>query len=1108
MAVAVHPPLSRGSQRAVSAASSAPASVSSATTSVGSHASTSNTASAPATLVSDRPLNQASPPPPLPFGTAAPTGLTRASTVSTVPQNGVNPPQTTANTMDRRYTRVHTPAHMRPQQFHAPPHTHRGEENGNSNGNVGSGSGSPLASTAAPHAFAATYASLPFFQRVTDAAPTPQSSPDAPLAAASTASAIAQDEESSLLPLQDVTPITDADDSQQESQLLSKLRATAESGCDSGQYSHHQETADHDVSAGATPAFSSETANTAPLQSPPFTGAHNAFVAGCTPPWSTLPYVQPQPCPMVRVLAHQQSVLFPCECNASQCVAAKPFSRSTSPSDTARLCGTPGGLSTSQSVTMCSTGQRRSRGAVSVAATNGTAMSSACPLTSPESVSVHLSGIYASPPPSSSQAYANGHDQCCSPFPVPGSSRRRCHKTGTAASSPSAYAHVPHQHHLFLQHYSVDGVSGYGSRRGPLLSSSPNLTVTPLPMWTSVPEAACATTTATAVAGQGRTSAPAVTSTAQGASGGASDFSAIARGLSGVALEKQLLHASKGELAQILLELASCNPEASRFIHSKAFFFAFRHEHGGGSVEACKECPAATPATTAAAAAAAAAANKNGQHYALHGGLGSDFTSKTVDTPDGDRSCEQSGALKRPVTGAAALGGAEAAHDHVIARCIFPVEAADDENGDGDGDDSVAKIEHSDPTVAKGAANATMPRCCLYPEDRAFSAELHPCLRWYGACRNATSCVYANVPRNLCLSWIRGSCMADTGCSGVHRLPSPCPPEIRRIYELNHGLARRDTPANACAVGVSLGHFLPIPPPFPVCTSKVRAPLANGSVAAALSTNPNANAPATELAEACAAANEALGMCAAMAEGLGEKVVVHTPTDQSIHKDTFLGGGSTPHRHPHGRDVELCISAMTMSERRGGAHTMTAGDASLWDLSDAAITTNACGPVDHEMLQYTGGILGAGASAGAAAAAVPPCLFDADVRPGGRRGGVVSSAANSRCSTAEGFDSRTNSVNRYLGPQFDRAATAVPHCNDGRPDSAAMGGAMQEQKPDPKKSIKSICDCVCEAKEPLQVVPVRPAGGAAGALIDVDDEGDFSAPAAGTRTRMQSPLYQ
>ncbi|CAG9573932.1 glucoamylase-like protein [Leishmania major strain Friedlin] len=1107
MAVAVHPPLSRGSQRAVSTAASEPASVSSATTSVASRASTSNTASAPATLVSDRPLNQSSPPPPLPFGTAAPTGPTRASTVSTVPQNGVNPRQTTANTADRRSTRVHTPAHMRPQQFHAPPHTHRGDGNGNTNGNGGSSSGGPLASTAVPHAFAATYASSPFFQRVTDTAPMPQSSPDAPRAAASTASANAKDEENSMLQLQDVTPITNAGDSKQESQLLSQLRATAESGCDSGHYSHRQETADHDGSAGVTPAVSSATANTAPLQSSPFTGAHNAFVAGGIPPWSTLPYAQPQPCPMVRVLAHQQSVFFPCECNTSQCMAAKPFSQSTSPSDTARLCGTPGGLSTSQSVTMCSTGQRRSRGAVSVAAANGTAMSSACPLTSPESVSGHLSGIYASPPPSSSQAYASGRDQCCSPLPTPGSTRRRCQKTGTAVISSPAYAHVPHQHHLFLQHYGVDGVSGYGSRGGPLMPSSPNLTVTPLSMWASVPEAACAATTAMAAADQGRTSASAGTSTAQGASGGASDFSAIARGLSGVALQKQLLYASKGELTRILLELASCNPEASRFIHSKAFFFAFRHEHGGEAVEACEECPAATPVTTAAAAAA----NKNGQHYALHGGLGSGFTSRTVDTPERDRSFEQSGVLKRPVAGAGTLSGAAAAYDHVIARCIFPVEAADDEDGDGDGagDDSVAKIEHSDPTVTKGAANATMPRRCLYPEDRAFSAELHPCLRWYGACRNATSCVYANVPRNVCLSWIRGSCMADTGCSGVHRLPSPCPPEIRRIYELNHGLARRDTPVNACAARVSLGHSLPIPPPFPGCTAQARAPLANGSVAAALPTNPNANAPAAELAEACAGANEALGMCAVMMEGLGgEKVVVHTPTDQSIHKDTFLGGGSTPRRHPHGRDVELCISAMTMMERCGGAHTMTAGDASLWDLSNAAITRNVCGPVDHEMLQYTGGILGADASAGAAAAAAPPCLFGAGVRPGGQRSGVVSSAGNSRCSTAEGCDSRTNSVSRYLGPQFDRAATAVLHRDDGRADSAAMSWATQEQQPDPKKSIKSICGCVCEANEPLQVVPVRPAGGVAGALIDVDDECDFSAPAAGTRTRMQSPLYQ
>ncbi|GET88533.1 glucoamylase-like protein [Leishmania tarentolae] len=1082
IAVAVHPPLSRGSKRFVSAAASAPASFPSATTSVASHASTSNTAAAPATLVSEHFSNQIALPLPLPVGMAGRTGRNRASTVSTVLQNGVNPPHTTVGISGTRSTRVDTPVHMSPQKLHAVPHISRGEGK-SSSGNGGSGSASPLACIETHHAFAAAYASSPFFQRVTDAASTPQSSPDAPRPAASTASAIAEDKNNSLLQLQDVTPIPNAGDSQQGFQLLGQPRATAESGGESGQDSYRRDTANEDGSAGATPAVFSSPANAAPLQRSPFTGADNAFVAGGTPPWGMLPYVQSTPYPIGRALPHEQPVLFHRECNGNQDVAAKPFSRAASPSYTAQLSDTPGGLSTLPNGNMYSTGQRRNCSAVSRTATNSTVMSSAYPLTSPGSVSGHFSGIYASTPSSSSQAYANGRDQCSSRL-TPGSSTQSCQKVVTSDSAPSAYAHVPNQQHLFLQKYYVDEVSGYDTHGSSLPSS--NLTV---------PASACAAATAVVAAGQGLRSVSASASTAQVAAGGGSDFQCIARGLPGVTLEKQLLYASKGELAQLLLELASCNPDASRFIHSKAFFFVFRHEHRGEAVETCETCLEETPVMTAAAAAV----NQNRQHYAADDGLGGGFTSKTAGIPNGDRSCEQSGVLKPPVTGTAT-------HDHVIARCIFPVEAADDE--DGDGDDSLTKIEHCDPTVTKGSAHATMPRRCLSAKDRRFSAELHPCLRWYGACRNATSCVYTTVPRNVCLRWILGSCSAGSECSGVHRLPFSCSPEVRRIYELNHGLARRDTPANMCASGVSLGHLLPIPPPFPACTLQARAPSANGSVAAASPTNLNENAPTPELSETCAGANKALGMRAAVMEGLEEKGVVHTPTDQPIQKDTFLRAGSTPHRHSQGRCVELCIPSMRMSEGCGSTPARTNGDTLLSDFSDAAITANACGPVDHEMPQYTGGVLFPGASATAASAAAPKRLGEAGVSSGSRMSGRVSSAGNSRCSTAEGFDSRTNSVSRYLGPQFDRAATAVPHCDDGRPANVAMGWAMQEPQPNPRKIIKSICGSVCDANDSLHVVPICPTGGSEGALIDVDDECDFSAPAAGTRTRMQSPMFQ
>nr|CAJ2473331.1 unnamed protein product [Leishmania braziliensis] len=1086
-AVAVHPPLPRGAQRAISGAAPAHTSGSSATASVTSHTSTKSTAPASAILTSYQPLNQGSVPLPRSFMTAAPAGPSHTSALFAVQQNGCHPPKPAVNTVERRSTRDSAPAPKHVQPFQALPHTQRGE--GTHNGSGGSSSGGVLTSAATPYPFPATYASSPFFQRVDDTAPPPQSLSDVPHAAASMVRVTAQDDENPMLQLQDITPITNTGDSRQESQLLSHSRAAPQMGGDSGLFTYDHETANRDGGAGATPAVSFVTAGVAAGGPLPFPGVGNAVITGDAPPWSTLPHTQPPLCSATQVLSRQQPMFSPCERIINQSVSAEPFSKSASPSDTARLPGTPGGLSTSQSVTMCSTGKRRRRGGVSATAAHNTAMSSTGPLTSPESVSRHFSAIYASSPPSSS-AYASGRDQCSSTLLTPGSNGPSFQTAFTASSSPSAYACAPQQYHLPCQQYPIDG---FGDHGGPFPPS--HLTATPLSTWAPGPGAACATTMAMTV-GQVQGSASATAISAQDTAGGTPALSAIARSASGVSLEKRLLHASRAELTQVLLELARCNWEASRFIHSKAFFFAFRHKHGGEAVESCEGCAAAASATTARGAAA----GKNGEHHAYQDGLGSGALSKGVDMPNGDRPREQSDVLKQPAAEAATLSSAAAVNDHIIARCIFPMEAADDE--DGDGDDSSAMVGHPDPTVTEGGtADATMPQRHPCSEDRAFSTELHPCLRWYGACRNTTSCIYANVPRNVCLNWIRGSCMTNTECNGVHRLPSPCPPEIRRIYELNHGLACRGTPAIAYAIGASFGHALPIPPPFPPCISPAPAPFSSGSVAAAAPENSNADALAAELAENCAGANAAFVMCGGMTEELGESEgVVHTPKNQSIQKDTFLGGDSTPHRRQQGCDVEQSISSTTTLEKCGANHATTTGDASLWDSYGAATKANAGGPVDHEMMQYTDSILGAGA-------ADPPCFFYGGVPLGSRKGGMVSSAGSSRCSTAEGCESRLDSVSRYLGPQLDRAATTVPHCDDGWPDSAVIGSASQQQQAD-AKSINSICRCIFEAKGPFHVVPARHAGDMTGTLADAEDECDFSVPTAGTRTRVQSPLYR
>ncbi|KAG5479066.1 hypothetical protein LSCM1_02910 [Leishmania martiniquensis] len=1093
IAVAVHPQFSRVSQRALGAAAPAPPSVSAATASVASHASANSTASTTATQASDQPLDEGLPAPLPPPVMDVHTASTGGSVAFAMLRSVSDTPQPTPNTAVRRATRAGAPTHIIPQQLQAPLRSGRVEGNSSCSCRAGSVSGSPLASVETPHNLPGTYASSPFFQRALDGAPTSESSLGAPRAAAAAVSAVAEDDqESSMLQLQDVTPITNAGDSQQESQLLSHPRTTAQSLGGIGQYSYSDGTADHD--AGAMPSVLSPMVTNAPSRALPLVGDYSAAAAGNALPWGTLPHTHPPPCPASRVLSGQQVMLSPCVCNISQGALAKLPSQSASLSDMAQLSGTPGGLSTSQSVTMCSTGPQRNRGLVSVAADKCRSMSSAGHSTSPESSCTHVSGICTSLPPLPSQTHISLRDQSSSSLLTSGGNGRSCRTTTTAGSSPCTSAHMSHPQ------CRVGGVGGYGTHSGRLPSSSSNPTVTPLSIWTSGRVAASAATTAAMTAGQGRTSALPTASTAPGAAGGGSSFSTLTSGPPGLALEKQLLYARKGDLAQILVELASCNPEASRFIHSKALFFAFRRGYGGEAVDAREARPAASLVTRSATAGA----DKNAWQQARHRGSGASGIPKAVGVPNGDRPRQESCVLKHAAADSIMLSGAAAVHDHNIARCIFPVEVADDE--DCDCADSPAGARRSHPAGVKGAATATVPEDLHCPEGRAFSTELHPCLRWYGACRNATSCAYASVPRNVCLNWIRGSCMARTECSGVHRLPSPCPPEVRRIYELNHGLVRRETPVTASAPRVSVGHALPIPPPFPVSSGEARGPFVGGSAATASPASSNADAAATERAGYCAGAGEALAVCPAVTEEPDEaSAAVRTPTNQSICKDTFPGGGSTPHRHSYGRDAEICVSTMAM-ERGGGADTVAVGVVSSSDSSHMDPAMKAEEPVDHEMLQYTGGILSTDAGAGTAAVIIPPCLCSVSVPMGGLGSGMASSTGSSRCSTAEGGSSCANSVSRYLGPEFDRAATAVPERDDGRPGSAVMGLSAQPL-PTNVKSIRSICGCVRDGKETLEVIPARPEGDLAGALADVDDECDLSAPAAGTRTRMQSPRY-
>ncbi|CAD2218379.1 hypothetical protein, conserved [Angomonas deanei] len=218
-------------------------------------------------------------------------------------------------------------------------------------------------------------------------------------------------------------------------------------------------------------------------------------------------------------------------------------------------------------------------------------------------------------------------------------------------------------------------------------------------------------------------------------------------GLSGMALEKQLMQATKEELVQILLELGSCNANASSFIQSKARFFSFRH--GDASMLQSEGCD----------------------------GPDSDLPSSTLKEEEGVSTrralqlhdCSVLSASGRPT----------------------PKRLTADPN-------SLSTKELPNKTSATPVKQTPSPRKSnaatpsQRPDSKPFSEETHPCLRWYGACRNPTSCVFSSAPQNLCLNWVRGSCAAGMDCSGVHRMPTPCSKELTRLYELSHGQLRRD----------------------------------------------------------------------------------------------------------------------------------------------------------------------------------------------------------------------------------------------------------------------------------------------------------------------------
>lgn len=827
-------------------------------------------------------------------------------------------------------------------------------------------SNSPLASAATPH-IAPAYAGSPFFQRVAEVAAPPAAAtagaaaavPNVPATAgtANTTNSVERGEQEDCSLLQEVTPITrgGGDSWRHDSQLLSQSRgdagsATATSGVEylSG-------------CANPTTAATLPTGGVSQLLLPPPPPMPSAAPAAASQPSSmhafgygsaaSLPWDATNNRGGVQSSPYPQAPYYPpgytpVNGNGSQ---RKPFNATPpfTPGNGTHLSASPGGLTGSRNTTL----QMAHHPQSSLQPSCGMEVAAGNgPAAAAGAAAMYAKSSYLYEHPSMREAAVVGDSS--SYFPQ--QQHQQQHLGGIAFQSPTS---TPMLRSGNMRVDSVQYTNG---------SSPINTTTTP--------------------------------------------STAIATGLSGVALEKQLLHASKEELVQILLELGSCNTDASRFIDAKAFFFAFRHEHARLPTPA--PITAAAMATNPTNSAAALGAIQNCKSF------GADVV------PASEKAQQQrqggSGVEAAPFSTG---GSTTSSNSRGIARCIFPAEAADDEDETEDAALTVAR-----PTLTAAAPpSALPPQRRLRPEERDFSMDVHPCLRWYGACRNATSCVYASLPRNLCLNWVRGACMAHAECGGVHRLPQPCPPEIQRIYLLHHGVAR-------CGAGETL-----------------RALSAHHSLA------PAAAQQKTQPQHRYLGREEAVTNVPATSP--------HTPEEQSIHKDAIVGGDSTPHRHPADRPT-------------------------VWSSADVFVDDD---DVADEAFGFD--------------AAAHAYLRDVHV-------GSAASPLGSSCSTLEDC-ATADPVNRCLCADFDSAASPTEPLS-----TVASGGGQQEGnatlaacagRRSPVLELPAS-PLVCEVKEPLRVAPLRSVATAVQRLHGAEevphqqeDCDDFSAPAAGTRTRVQSP---
>ncbi|KPA85670.1 glucoamylase-like protein [Leptomonas pyrrhocoris] len=1048
-AVAVHPPLSRSSKRAAMAPAPTARFISSPTpSSASSHstATTTTTTGAGATAgipfasghrhsLSSEPEGQSPrslpPPPPLTALRQASNGDTAYSTASATatPNRNTPQPHNAAAVVPPQPSHIYTTPHARLNQTgnKTKAKTLSQSQLQSQRGGTNSSS-SPVNSAGGPH-IPSAYAASPFFQRVKDitftttatspveracdngaAHPATQALEDTPHV-----STREEAEDSALL--QGVTPITNGGGSwRHDSQLRSQPRETMEaSAAQAASGADYFSSLDHKLCGGdpyVDPSASLLPLPVSQLQPPPSmsmplpsavavsqamrvfttTGSnssspHPADGGAVACSWDAAARSAFAP----KASSLQQALYYPpgyaAESGAAPCMGfTSPF---TPPGgDVSRLSASPGGLSGSHNATMNTTALHQS-GMTSAIAMMPT------PAMVMEVGSATMDGAGAAAA-AASYLLQSSHPS-----------------NGSGGVSPYFHNGVP-MGEAVHGGASPPGFASHAQQQRQRQSSYHSHTASPSP-------------TCSAVMQRGSTCSPAGFGPVPTVSGTttATTTAAIASGLSGVALERQLLHASKEELVQILLELGSCNPEASRFIDAKAFFFAFRHEHSRETTPAAAvDKPSGTlPMNTNSCSA----------------------ESKGEGEEQPRRKSVSEGAVKALL--AVTAGEGTKSGNRSIARCIFPAEAAEDDEADGEGDDSTNKVSGTGTHAIEslkpaGGSGGNLSWRRVRPEERPFCTDVHPCLRWYGACRNATSCAYASLPRNLCLNWVRGACVARAECSGVHRLPDPCPPELQRIYLLNHGLPR-------CDAGHAL-HALPVSPsPSPAVTPQTQ--------------------PSWQHSHGGVGAPAAAAAAAAMHNSDGS--ALHTPCGQSIHKDAFMGGGSTPHRHHKQSPLEG-------ADMKTGTRLIPRSAMDVLMDEDEAYAFTAA--VSHmRELRLSG----------------------------------AASPTGSSSSTVED-KTRSGSVNRCLGHDFDNAVSPTCHTATG---TVTAGFTTEENNSPvvshPANAIQQACVDyrgsvllpVCEAKTPLQVMPLRSVAAAVMREQEEEDYTDASAPAAGTRTRVQSP---